>query len=58
MKPFFGMSLLTAFGFSSLLPLLGVLLRARIKFPQSFMIPTYFTSGVIGFLILNTMGLP
>ena len=30
MKPFFDMSLLIAFGFLSLLLLLGVLLRARI----------------------------
>ena len=58
MKPFFDMSLLIAFGFLSLLLLLGVLLRAKIKFLQSFMVPACLTGGVIGFFILNTTGFP
>ena len=58
MKPFFDMSLLIAFGFLSLLLLLGVLLRAKIKFLQNFMVPACLTGGVIGFFILNTTGFP
>ena len=46
MKPFFDMSLLIAFGFLSLLLLLGVLLRAKIKFLQNFMVPACLTGGV------------
>ena len=49
MKPFFDMSLLIAFGFLSLLLILGVLLRAKIKFLQNFMVPACLTGGVIGF---------
>ncbi|MFR4118946.1 MAG: hypothetical protein ACLT2T_08935 [Bilophila wadsworthia] len=44
MKPFFDMSLLIAFGLSLLL-LLGVLLRAKIKFLQNFMVPACLTGG-------------
>ena len=58
MKPFFDMSLLIAFGFLSLLLLLGVLLRAKIKFLQNFMVPACLTGGVIGCFILNTTGFP
>lgn len=45
MKPFFDMSLLIAFGFLSLLLLLGVLLRAKIKFLQNFRFPPVSTAG-------------
>ena len=58
MKPFFDMSLLIAFGFLSLLLLLGVLLRAKLKFLQNLMVPACLTGGVIGFFILNTTGFP
>ena len=58
MKPFFDMSLLIAFGFLSILLLLGVLLRARIRFFQEYMIPACLTGGIIGFIILNTTGFP
>lgn len=58
MKPFFDMSLLIALGFLSLLLLLGVILRAKIPFLQKFMVPACLTGGVIGFLIINTVGFP
>ena len=45
MKPFFDMSLLIAFGFLSLLLLLGVLLRAKIKFPRILWFPPVSRAG-------------
>lgn len=39
MKAFFDMSLLIGFGFLSILLLLGVFLRARVRFFQEYMVP-------------------
>lgn len=42
-----------AFGAMSMLLLLGVLLRARIKFFQNFMVPASLIAGIIGFILVN-----
>lgn len=58
MKPFFDMSLLLALGFLAFLLLLGVALRAKVPLLQKFMVPACLTGGVLGFIIINTMGFP
>ena len=58
MKAFFDMSLLIGFGFLSILLLLGVFLRAKVRFFQEYMVPACLIGGIIGFVVLNTTGFP
>lgn len=57
MKPFFDMSMLAALGYLSIFLLAGVLLRARCRVFQRFLIPACLIGGVIGMVFLNTTGL-
>ncbi len=47
------MPLLTALGWISLMLLLGVVLRAKVKAFQSFLFPACLIGGVIGFVIIS-----
>lgn len=58
MKPFFEMSVLISFGFLCLLLLVGVVLRAKVKFLQDYFVPACLIGGVLGFIVLNTTGFP
>lgn len=58
MKPFFDLSVLIAFGFLCLLLLVGVILRAKVKFFQEYLIPACLIGGILGFIVMNTTGFP
>ncbi len=47
-----------AFGSMSIFLLIGILLRAKVKFFQTFLIPSCITGGALGMIVLNTGILP
>lgn len=57
MKPFFDMSMLSAIGYLSVFLLLGIFIRAKVKWVQRALIPACLIGGVIGFILTNTTGL-
>lgn len=57
MKPFFDMSMLSAIGYLSIFLLVGIVIRAKVKWVQKALIPGCLIGGVIGFVFTNTTGL-
>lgn len=58
MGAFFDMSVLATFAFLAVLLLIGVLLRAKVKFFQSFLVPACIIGGIIGAVVMNTVTIP
>jgi len=50
------MNVMLAFGWSSIMLLIGVLLRAKIPFLQRMLVPASVLGGIIGFVFINTIG--
>lgn len=48
------MDVLLAFGIASVMLLLGMLIRGKVRFVQSMLIPAAVIGGVLGFLCMNT----
>lgn len=58
MGAFFDMTALTTFSFLAILILIGVFLRANIKFFQNFLVPACIIGGILGAIIMNTTTIP
>lgn len=51
MGAFFDMSVLASFAFLAVLLLVGVILRAKVKFFQNFLVPACIIGGILGAVI-------
>ncbi|HDP81120.1 MAG TPA: hypothetical protein ENN21_09805 [Spirochaetes bacterium] len=58
MKTPFEMSHVLAFGFCGLVILVGVLLRAKIKFLQNYLVPSCMIGGLLGMALMNLKLIP
>ncbi len=54
----FDMSFFLAFGYIGISIFVGVLLRAKIKGLQSFLVPACMIGGILGMILMNTGLIP
>ena len=52
------MSVMTAVGWIGVMFLIGALVRAKVKFIGNTMIPACLIGGILGCILINTVGLP
>lgn len=52
------MNLTLALSWVGVMLVIGVVLRSKIKFLSSMLVPSSLTAGLIGFVLMNTVGLP